>query len=151
MLGVTAWVVYSRFGGRRKEAASKGDTCGRHAGSAGVGVGREGLLLAAAGVTGDWLRCSLWGSHSRQHLLGPHQHPLTPVWQFHSCGGTAAADGFVPASTAVVAKLRPCGCHIGLLSFSFHLAEHKIATYDQFKNRSSQICIALFAFRLQLG
>lgn len=87
------------------EAASKGDTCGRHAGSAGVGVGREGLLLAAAGVTGDWLRCSLWGSHSQQHLLGPHQHPLTPVWQFHSCGGTAAADGFVPASTAVAAKL----------------------------------------------
>lgn len=101
---------YSGFGSRGGAGGAGGgvekvDTCGRHAGSAGVGVGREGWLLAAAGVTGDWLRCSLWGSHSQQHLLGPHQHPLTPVWQLHSCGGTAAADGFVPASPPVGAKL----------------------------------------------
>lgn len=38
------------------------------------------------------------GSHSRQHLLRPHQHPLTPVWQLHSCGVAIGADGSVSAS-----------------------------------------------------
>lgn len=38
-------------------------------------------------------------SRVKQHLLWQHQHPLTPVWQFHSCGVTIGADGFVSAST----------------------------------------------------
>lgn len=105
-----ALAVYSGLGSwswrrRRRRGSDRGDTCGRHAGSAGVGVGWIGCCLALLyvrpqrGVMRDWLHHSLWGSHSQQHLLWPHQHPLTLVWQFHSCGVTIGADGFVSAST----------------------------------------------------
>lgn len=65
------------------------------------GSGRKGGVcwIAEVRVTRDCLHFSLLGSHSQQHLLCPHQHPLTPGWQFHSCGVTIGADGFVSAST----------------------------------------------------
>lgn len=101
-----ALVVYSGLGIYSSGRGSvQGDTCGRHAGCAGVEVECEGccqaLLYAGpqCGVMRDWLHYSLWGSHSQQHLLWPYQHPLTPVWQFHSCDVTLGADGFVSAST----------------------------------------------------
>lgn len=106
----TALAVYSGLGSysrrrtwRWRRGGVRGDTCGRHVGSAGVGW--EGCCPALLhvglqrGVMRDWLHRSLWGSHSQQHLLWPHQHPLTPFWQFHSCGVTIGADGFVSAST----------------------------------------------------
>lgn len=67
----------------------------------GSGLARKGAAcwIAKGRVTRDCLRFSLLGSHSQQHLLCPHQHLLTLGWQFHSCGVTIGADGFVSAST----------------------------------------------------
>lgn len=67
----------------------------------GSGSGRKGAAcwIAKARVTRDCLHFSLLGSHSQQHLLRPHQRSPTLAWQFHSCGVTIGADGFVSAST----------------------------------------------------
>lgn len=67
----------------------------------GSGSGGKGAAcgIAKGRVMRDCLHFSLLGSHSQQHLLCPHQHSLTLGWQFHSCGITIGADGFVSAST----------------------------------------------------
>lgn len=85
------------------------NTCGKHAGSAGVGVEQEGccssLLYAGPAVWGSGGTGSTFlyeGFQSRQHLLRPHQHPLTPVWHFHSCGVTTGSDGLGSVSTYIL-------------------------------------------------